>query len=75
MTTTTIYAVSGMTCNHCVAAVADELSQINGVGQVGIELVAGGESAVTVTSEFPLAVETIRRAVDEAGYNLAGVTG
>jgi copper chaperone len=75
MTTTAIYAVSGMTCDHCVVAVTDELSKVDGVEQVGIDLVVGGESAVAVTSEFPLAVETIRRAVDEAGYDLAGVTG
>jgi copper chaperone len=75
MTTIAIYAVSGMTCGHCVAAVTDVLSQIGGVDQVSIDLVAGSESVVTVTSELPLVEQTVREAVDEAGYDLTGVLG
>jgi copper chaperone CopZ len=75
MTTTAIYTVSGMTCDHCVAAVTDELSKIDSVEQVTIDLVAGGESAVTVTSGLPLAEQTVREAVDEAGYDLTGLPG
>jgi copper chaperone len=73
MTTTTTYTVSGMTCGHCVAAVTEELSKVDGVQQVKIDLVAGGESAVTVTSDRPLAPEPVREAVGEAGYDLTGV--
>jgi copper chaperone len=75
MTTTTTYTVSGMTCSHCVAAVTDELSRIDGVERVEIDLVAGAGSSVTVTSQRPLALEFILMAVDEAGYDLAGVAG
>jgi len=68
--TSTRYAVVGMTCGHCVAAVTGEVTKIDGVTGVEIELVAGGESQVTVTSTAPLTEESVRAAVDEAGYEL-----
>jgi copper chaperone len=71
--TTTTYTVSGMTCGHCVHAVTDEISALPGVHGITIDLVAGGESSVTVTSESPLPADKVRRAVDEAGYELTGV--
>ena len=74
MTSTTTYAVVGMTCAHCVQAVTDEVSAINGVRDVDIELVAGGTSTVRVVSGAPLAVDAVREAVDEAGYELVGTT-
>jgi copper chaperone len=70
-TTTTTYSVTGMTCSHCVTAVTEEVSRIDGVSAVDVDLNAGGESRVTVTSSAPLAVEAVRDAVDEAGYTLA----
>jgi copper chaperone len=73
--TSTRYRVSGMTCGHCVAAVIEEISKLPGVQQVSVDLVAGGESAVTVTSESPLPEAAVREAVDEAGYQLTGVSG
>ncbi len=70
MSTSTTYAVSGMTCGHCVSAVTEEIKKLEGVSDVAIELNTGGESAVSVTSAAPLSVETVRDAVDEAGYTL-----
>jgi copper chaperone len=72
--TSTTYTVSGMTCGHCVAAVTEEVSRLPGVRQVSVDLVAGGESAVTVTSEAPLTTAAVREAIDEAGYELTGVS-
>ena len=72
MTSTTTYDVIGMTCAHCVQAVTDEVSAIAGVRDVDIDLVAGGTSAVRVVSDEPLAVDVVRDAVDEAGYELVG---
>ncbi|WP_433165794.1 heavy-metal-associated domain-containing protein [Kribbella sp. CA-247076] len=69
--TTTTYSVSGMTCGHCTSAVTEELSKLVGVQQVSIDLVAGGTSAVHVTSESALDESAVREAVDEAGYELA----
>jgi copper chaperone len=66
------YQVTGMTCEHCVRAVTGELAGVPGVSAVTVALVPGGESAVTVTSDAPLATEAVAAALDEAGaYYLA----
>jgi len=70
MSTTTTYAVSGMTCAHCVAAVTEEMGLLDEVSAVDVDLHTGGTSLVTVTSAAPLPVEAVRAAVDEAGYTL-----
>ncbi|MGN6598207.1 MAG: heavy-metal-associated domain-containing protein [Actinomycetales bacterium] len=69
-TITTVYRVQGMTCGHCVSAVTQELTALEGVESVEVDLVAGGTSAVTVRSAAPLAPDAVREAVDEAGYEL-----
>ena len=74
MTTTANYSVSGMTCGHCVTAVTDEITRLDGVSTVEIDLVPGGDSRVTVISTAPLAGDAVRAAVQEAGYDLAGAT-
>jgi copper chaperone len=63
------YQVSGMTCGHCVQAVTREVSALDGVDTVDVDLATG---AVTVTSQQPLPAEAVRAAVDEAGYQLVG---
>jgi copper chaperone CopZ len=74
--TSTTYQVTGMTCEHCVRAVTEEIGNVPGVSAVTVALVPGGASAVTVTSEAPLAEGAIRAALDEAGeYRLAGDGG
>ena len=65
------YAVRGMTCDHCVVAVTEEISALEGVIGVDIELVMNGDSRVTVTSEHPLDANLVRVAVDEAGYEIS----
>ncbi|HEY2791954.1 MAG TPA: heavy metal-associated domain-containing protein, partial [Micromonosporaceae bacterium] len=61
------YRVAGMTCAHCVHAVTTEVSSLPQVTAVSVDLGAG---AVTVTSTDPLAIDTVRGAIDEAGYEL-----
>lgn len=70
--TTQTFTVTGMTCEHCVRAVDEEISAIDGVSAVDIDLVVDGESQVRVTSDAALDIEQVRAAVDEAGYELAG---
>ncbi len=70
MSISATYTVSGMTCGHCVSAVTEELTRLDGVSAVDVDLVAGGESAVTVTSAAPLEHSAVAEAVDEAGYEL-----
>ena len=72
MTATRTFAVTGMTCEHCVHAVSDEISALPGVDDVRVDLTAGGTSTVTVTSAEPLADDQVAAALDEAGdYHLA----
>jgi copper chaperone CopZ len=66
--TTNTYTVTGMTCGHCVGSVRTEVSQIPGVTDVQVDLDSG---RVTVTSEAPIDLETMRASIDEAGYELA----
>jgi len=61
-----------MTCEHCAHAVSGELSALDGVSKVDVDLVPGGESRVTVTSEPGLSARAVAAALDEAGdYRLA----
>ena len=64
------YLVDGMTCGHCVSSVTEELSTLDGVHSVTVDLNAGGTSRVTVISDRPVPTESVRAAVTEAGYDL-----
>ena len=63
------YTVSGMTCAHCVMSVTEEITALDGVTDVAVDLPTG---AVAVTSERPLDTAQVRAAVEEAGYALVG---
>lgn len=71
MTTTAQYRVNGMTCEHCVKAVTSELTTLDGVRDVVVDLNPAGTSTVTVHSDTPLTDSAVVGAVDEAGYTLA----
>lgn len=60
--------VTGMTCDHCVKAVTEEIMGIEDVQNVEVELREGLPSPVTITSTRELAPLEIESAVDEAGY-------
>ncbi|MGI9002455.1 MAG: heavy-metal-associated domain-containing protein [Pseudonocardia sp.] len=62
-----VYTVTGMTCEHCVASVTEEVSEIDGVTEVAVDLPTG---AVTVTSSEPVDAADVRAAVEEAGYRI-----
>ncbi len=69
MSTTATYTVTGMTCNHCVNAVKEEVSEIPGVTAVEVELDSG---RLEVTSDDPVDFDRIVEAVAEAGdYSVA----
>ncbi|MBA3417242.1 MAG: heavy-metal-associated domain-containing protein [Geodermatophilaceae bacterium] len=69
---TSAYTVTGMTCDHCVNAVTEEVTQIPGVQVVDVDLATGG---LTVSSAEPLDEAAIRAAVEEAGYVLVVPSG
>ena len=65
--TISTYKVEGMTCGHCVSSVSGELGKLTGVTDVAVDLDSG---LVTVTSDGSVDLETVRSAIDEAGYEL-----
>ncbi|HEY3437103.1 MAG TPA: cation transporter [Actinotalea sp.] len=73
-TQTVTINVAGMTCGHCVRSVQEEVGAIAGVTDVAVELVAGGESQVRISSTEPLTDDDIRGAIVEAGYTLVGTS-
>lgn len=70
MSEQTTITVTGMTCGNCVKHVTEELTAIAGVTDVSVDLHAGGDSPVTITSEAPVSPGDITAAVDEAGYTV-----
>ena len=61
------YKVNGMTCGHCVASVREEVSGVEGVEAVDVDLASG---RMVVTGEA-VSEDEIRAAVAEAGCELA----
>lgn len=64
---TTSYVVTGMTCDHCVHAVTEEVSALDGVEDVIVDLDSG---RLTVTSAAEVPYAYVAAAVEEAGYAL-----
>jgi len=64
---TRTYAVSGMTCAHCVASVREEVGEVAGVTEVEVELAAG---RLEVSGDG-FTDAAVRGAVEEAGYEVA----
>ncbi len=60
------YTVRGMSCEHCVASVREEVGEIAGVTKVQVDL-AGGRVQVSGEGFTDAAVQA---AVEEAGYLL-----
>lgn len=65
--TTAIYTIKGMSCQHCKNSISAELGRLPGVREVEINLEDG---TATVTSDRALDHQSVRAAVDEAGYEL-----
>jgi copper chaperone CopZ len=64
----TSITVVGMTCEHCVRSVRDELSNVAGVRSVDIDLASG---QVTLHTDAPVGDAAVRAAVEEAGYEVS----
>jgi copper chaperone len=61
------FNVTGMSCEHCVAAVSAEVGELPGVGSADVDLASG----VLVVSGEDVDGEAVRVAVEAAGYSLA----
>ena len=69
---TATWTVTGMTCQHCVASVTEEVSEVPGVTDVRVDLASG---ALTVNSAGEVDEAAVAAAVVEAGYAVAGTSG
>ncbi len=62
----TTLKVEGMTCQHCVSAVADALENLPGVTRADVDLDEG--RAEVLHDDGSPDIEAMKSAVDEAGY-------
>ena len=65
---TQVFHVVGMTCDHCVRSITEEVSEVAGVTHVDVVLETG---AVTVTADGAINAEAVTAAVVAAGYSVA----
>jgi copper chaperone CopZ len=63
------FHVTGMTCRHCALSVSEEVSGIDGVSSVDVELATG---AVTVVAVREIGRDEVGVALSHAGFALAG---
>jgi copper chaperone len=73
--TTAMYAVEGMMCDSCMAAVQEKVQSLSGVTVVVMDLVAGGRSPLIVTSRTRLRAEAVRGAVEHVGFGVLHPNG
>ena len=66
-TETIAYTVPGMSCGHCRSAVTEEVTALEGVEQVDVDL----ETKRVTVSGRKLDDAKLRAAIDEAGYEVA----
>lgn len=65
-----LLSVKGMSCQHCVRAIEQVLSELNGVQSAKVDL---GKKEVTVFfDEHRLEMEPIMDAIQEEGYEIEG---
>ena len=65
MTDMRTYAVTGMTCGHCEAAVRSEVEQVAGAH---VEEVSADSGRLVVRAEGDVSDDDVLTAVAEAGY-------
>jgi len=65
--TTRTYTVPGISCDHCRAAIEDEVGRVPGVARVSVDVAA---RTVTVTGGAP--EDAVLAAIAEAGYEVEG---
>ena len=59
------YLVPGMTCDHCTAAVSDEVTKVGGVAGVDVDL----DSKLVRVHGTAVDAAAAAAAIDEAGYD------
>ena len=67
MSETVTYRVPGMSCEHCKTSVSEELSAVEGVESVDVDL----QTKLVRVAGAALDDSALRAAIDEAGYEVA----
>lgn len=67
---TKVVKATGLTCNHCALSVTEEVSEVEGVESVVVDVVKDGESTVTIEHTEPVSDTAINAAIAEAGYDV-----
>jgi copper chaperone len=62
------FNVEGMSCQHCVSAVTNAIRERDAAADVRVDLAAG-----KVAVESSVSVETLKDAIDDAGYTVVAV--
>jgi copper chaperone len=62
------YSVPAISCGHCQAAIEAEVATVPGVEAVAVDV-----AARTVRVEGRASDEAVRSAIDDAGYDVAGL--
>jgi copper chaperone len=62
------FNVEGMSCQHCVSAVTSAIRERDAAANVQVDLTAG-----KVSVESSASVETLKDAIDDAGYTVVAV--
>ncbi len=63
------FRVPDVSCDHCVAAIRGELSKIDGVDEVVVDIAS---KIVTIRHNGEVSDEQLVAGLDEAGYEIAG---
>jgi copper chaperone len=62
------FNVEGMSCQHCVSAVTNAIHEHDTAARVQVDLATG-----KVTVDSVASVETLKDAIDDAGYTVVAV--
>lgn len=63
-----VYQVPDVSCEHCVRAISNEVSSIDGVTRVDVNLES---KTVRVTASSDVDESAVRASIEEAGYEVA----
>ena len=67
MSETATYTVPAIHCAHCVASIREEVSEVEGVDDVAVDL----DTKLVTVSGSNLDEAAVRAAIEEAGYEAA----
>jgi len=65
---TMTYRVPDVSCQHCVAAITNELQKVPGVASIDVDLTT---KLVTVQHDGSVSDSLLRAGIEEAGYEIA----